>query len=202
MRASDIPEDFDRVLYTDEQVASRVREVAAQIDADYAGREILMVGVLNGAVMTMADLCRAMKSHMSMDWMAVSSYGAGTKSSGVVRILKDLTKDIEGRDILIVEDIIDTGLTLSYLVQNLRSRNPNSIEIMAMFRKPEAVTSSSDTAWITPTSTATSRMWRRWRRTCTTPEGSTSKGGPPSGWDGRDAVQRSSTLRCCHALVS
>ena len=121
MRASDIPEDFDRVLYTDEQVASRVREVAAQIDADYAGREILMVGVLNGAVMTMADLCRAMKSHMSMDWMAVSSYGAGTKSS---------------------------GLTLSYLVQNLRSRNPNSIEIMAMFRKPEAVTCPLDVKYV------------------------------------------------------
>ncbi|ETJ37639.1 Hypoxanthine phosphoribosyltransferase, partial [human gut metagenome] len=138
MRASDIPEDFDRVLYTDEQVASRVREVAAQIDADYAGREILMVGVLNGAVMTMADLCRAMKSHMSMDWMAVSSYGAGTKSSGVVRILKDLTKDIEGRDILIVEDIIDSGLTLSWLVGNLSSRGAASVEIATLLRKPEA----------------------------------------------------------------
>ena len=148
MRASDIPGDFDHVLYTEEQVASRIREVAAQIDADYAGREILMVGVLNGAVMTMADLCRAMTSHMSMDWMAVSSYGAGTKSSGVVRILKDLTKDIDGRDILIVEDIIDTGLTLSYLVQNLRSRNPNSIEIMAMFRKPEAVTCPLDVKYV------------------------------------------------------
>ena len=148
MRASDIPGDFDHVLYTEEQVASRIREVAAQIDADYAGREILMVGVLNGAVMTMADLCRAMTSHMSMDWMAVSSYGAGTKSSGVVRILKDLTKDIDGRDILIVEDIIDTGLTLSYLVQNLRSRNPNSIEIMAMFRKPEVVTCPLDVKYV------------------------------------------------------
>ena len=129
MRASDIPGDFDHVLYTEEQVASRIREVAAQIDADYAGREILMVGVLNGAVMTMADLCRAMTSHMSMDWMAVSSYGAGTKSSGVVRIL-------------------DTGLTLSYLVQNLRSRNPNSIEIMAMFRKPEVVTCPLDVKYV------------------------------------------------------
>ena len=88
-------------------MASRIREVAAQIDADYAGREILMVGVLNGAVMTMADLCRAMTSHMSMDWMAVSSYGAGTKSSGVVRILKDLDTDISGRHVVIVDEIID-----------------------------------------------------------------------------------------------
>ncbi len=120
-------------------MAHRVSEVAALIDRDYQGRDPLLVGVLNGAVMTMADLCRAMKIHCQMDWMAVSSYGAGTKSSGVVRILKDLTTDIEGRDVLIVEDIIDTGLTLSYLVQNLRTRNPRSLEIMAMFRKPEAI---------------------------------------------------------------
>lgn len=148
MRADDIADDLDHVLFTEEEVAARIREVAARIDADYQGRDILMVGVLNGAVMTMADLCRAMKSHMSMDWMAVSSYGAGTKSSGVVRILKDLTTDIEGRDVLIVEDIVDTGLTLSYLVQNLRSRNPNSIEIMAMFRKPEAMTCPLDVKYV------------------------------------------------------
>ncbi|WP_130866262.1 hypoxanthine phosphoribosyltransferase [Acidipropionibacterium timonense] len=148
MRASDLEQDFDRVLFTQEQVEARVAEVAAQIDADYEGRDILMVGVLNGAVMTLADLCRSMRSHMTMDWMAVSSYGAGTKSSGVVRILKDLSGDIEGKDVLIVEDIIDTGLTLSYLVQNLRSRGPKSLEIMAMFRKPEALTSPVDVRYV------------------------------------------------------
>nr|WP_307890174.1 hypoxanthine phosphoribosyltransferase [Acidipropionibacterium jensenii] len=143
-----MPEDFDRVLYSQEEVASRIAEIAAVIDHDYAGREPLLVGVLNGAVMTMADLCRAMKVHCQMDWMAVSSYGAGTKSSGVVRILKDLTTDIKDRDVLIVEDIIDTGLTLSYLVDNLRTREPASLEIMAMFRKPEALTAPVDVKYI------------------------------------------------------
>lgn len=113
-------------------------EVAAQIDADYAGKDILLVGVLNGAVMVMADLQRAMKSHVQMDWMAVSSYGAGTQSSGVVRILKDLSQDLKDRHVIVVEDIIDTGLTLSYLVNYLASRGPASVEIMTMFRKPDA----------------------------------------------------------------
>ncbi|WP_027586828.1 hypoxanthine phosphoribosyltransferase [Acidipropionibacterium thoenii] len=148
MRAADLPEDFDHVLYSQEEVASRIAEIATVIDHDYAGREPLLVGVLNGAVMTMADLCRAMKVHCQMDWMAVSSYGAGTKSSGVVRILKDLTTDIKDRDVLIVEDIIDTGLTLSYLVDNLRTREPASLEIMAMFRKPEALTAPVDVKYI------------------------------------------------------
>ncbi len=134
--------------YSQEEVASRIAEIATVIDHDYAGREPLLVGVLNGAVMTMADLCRAMKVHCQMDWMAVSSYGAGTKSSGVVRILKDLTTDIKDRDVLIVEDIIDTGLTLSYLVDNLRTREPASLEIMAMFRKPEALTAPVDVKYI------------------------------------------------------
>ena len=129
-------------------MASRIREVAAQIDADYAGREILMVGVLNGAVMTMADLCRAMTSHMSMDWMAVSSYGAGTKSSGVVRILKDLDADLTGRHVLIVEDIIDSGLTLSWLKANLESRGPASVEICTLLRKPEAVKVDIDVKYV------------------------------------------------------
>lgn len=148
MRVADRPDDFDRVLHTHEEVSQRVQELAEQIDTDYEGRDILLVGVLNGAVMTLADLCRSMRSHMTMDWMAVSSYGAGTKSSGVVRILKDLSGDIEGKDVLIVEDIIDTGLTLSYLVQNLRSRGPKSLEIMAMFRKPEALTSPVDVRYV------------------------------------------------------
>ncbi|WP_108871380.1 hypoxanthine phosphoribosyltransferase [Tessaracoccus timonensis] len=138
MDAADIAEDLERVLYTSDQIAERIAEIAAQIDADYEGKDILLVGVLNGAVMVMSDLQRAMKSHVQMDWMAVSSYGAGTQSSGVVRILKDLSQDLEGRHVIVVEDIIDTGLTLSYLINYLASRGPASIEIMTMFRKPDA----------------------------------------------------------------
>ncbi len=148
MKATDIANDLDHILYTEEQVAQRVREVAAEIDRDYADKEPLLIGVLNGAIMVMADLSRAMKIHSSMDWMAISSYGAGTQSSGVVRILKDLTVDIHDRDVIIVEDIIDTGLTLSYLVQNLKSREPASLEIMTMFRKPEALQNLVDVKYV------------------------------------------------------
>ena len=140
MQAADVMQDLDHVLFTSDQIAARVAEMAREIDRDYAGRELLLVGVLNGAVMVMSDLARAMRSHLTMDWMAVSSYGAGTKSSGVVRILKDLTTDIHNKDVLIVEDIVDTGLTLSYLQQNLASREPASVQIAAMFRKPECLT--------------------------------------------------------------
>jgi hypoxanthine phosphoribosyltransferase len=126
------------VLISPEQLQARIGELATRIDADYAGRDLLMVGVLKGAVMVMADLARAMHLPVEMDWMAVSSYGSGTKSSGVVRILKDLDTDITGRDVLIVEDIVDSGLTLSWLVGNLRSREPASLAVCAMIRKPGA----------------------------------------------------------------
>ena len=139
MEAADVAADLTHVLYTADQIEARLRELGAQIDRDYAGRELLLVGVLNGAVMVMSDLARAMRSHMQMDWMAVSSYGAATKSSGIVRILKDLNCDIKGRDVLLVEDIIDTGLTLNFLLDNLKAREPASIEVMAMFRKPDAL---------------------------------------------------------------
>ena len=121
--------DLSEVLYASDQIAARLAEVAAQIDADYAGRDILIVGVLNGAIMVVSDLQRAMRSHVEMDWMAISSYGSGTQSSGVVRILKDLGVSIEGRHVLVVEDIIDTGLTLSYLISNLASRIPNEFVV-------------------------------------------------------------------------
>ncbi|HET9872760.1 MAG TPA: hypoxanthine phosphoribosyltransferase [Propionibacteriaceae bacterium] len=140
--------DLDRVLYSAEDVAARLAELAVQIDADYEGKELLLVGVLNGAVMVMADLSRKMTSHLQMDWMAISSYGSGTQSSGVVRILKDLNSDISGRHVLVVEDIIDTGLTLSYLVSNLMSRGPASLAIMTMFRKPEAQRNSVEVAYV------------------------------------------------------
>ena len=140
--------DLTRVLYSKEEVAERMRELAAQIDEDYADKDLLLVGVLNGAVMVMADLSRALAIHCRMDWMAVSSYGSGTQSSGVVRILKDLSTDITGVHVLVVEDIIDTGLTLSYLISNLRSRNPASLKIMTAFRKPEAAQNAVEVAYV------------------------------------------------------
>src|SRR5258708_9048318 len=115
------------VLITPEQLQARITELAARIDADYAGRELILIGVLKGAVMVMADLARAMHLPVQMDWMAISSYGSGTKSSCVVRILKDLDTDISRRHVLVVEDIIDSGLTLSWLIRNLRSREPASV---------------------------------------------------------------------------
>ncbi|PVG82456.1 hypoxanthine phosphoribosyltransferase [Nocardioides gansuensis] len=139
MDASQVEQDLVNVLFTEQQIQRRLAEMAEQIRADYEGKELLMVGVLRGAVMVMADLARALDRHVEMDWMAVSSYGSGTKSSGVVRILKDLDSDISGRDVLIVDEIIDTGLTLSWLVNNLGSRNPASVEIATLLRKPEAL---------------------------------------------------------------
>ena len=138
MDPADMGDDLERVLLSEEQLHQRLDEIAAQIDADYAGKDLLLVGVLKGAVMVMADLARRLHSSVQMDWMAVSSYGSGTKSSGVVRILKDLDADLTGRHVLIVEDIIDSGLTLSWLLSNLRSRGPATVEIATMLRKPEA----------------------------------------------------------------
>ena len=140
--------DLVDVLYTEEQIHDRLAEMAAQIETDYAGKEMLLVGVLRGAVMVMADLARHFNRHVEMDWMAVSSYGSGTKSSGVVRILKDLDTDINGRHVLVVEDIIDTGLTLSWLVSNLGSRAPASVEICTLLRKPEAARMSLEVKYV------------------------------------------------------
>jgi hypoxanthine phosphoribosyltransferase len=139
--ASDIRSDLIDVLYTSDQIQDRLQALAAEIETDYDGRDLLLVGVLNGALMVMADLSRTLVRHCEMDWMAISSYGSGTQSSGVVRILKDLNTDLAGRHVLVVEDIVDTGLTLAYLIQNLKSRNPASLEVMAMFRKPDALNS-------------------------------------------------------------
>ncbi|WP_425308070.1 hypoxanthine phosphoribosyltransferase [Ammonicoccus fulvus] len=148
MEDAHISSDLVRVILTEDQINQRLAEIAAQIDEEYRDKDVLLVGVLTGAVMVMADLSRAMTIHCSMDWMAISSYGSGTQSSGVVRILKDLNTDISGRHVLVVEDIIDTGLTLSYLVSNLRSREPASVEIMTMFRKPEAAENAVDVKWV------------------------------------------------------
>jgi len=138
MYAREIEPDLTEVLVTEAEIQSKLAELARRIEADYDGRDILLVGVLKGAVMVMADLARELRAHVNMDWMAVSSYGAGTKSSGVVKILKDLDTDLSGKHVLIVEDIIDSGLTLSWLRANLESRGAASVEICALLRKPDA----------------------------------------------------------------
>jgi hypoxanthine phosphoribosyltransferase len=140
--------DVERVIVTEEEIRAKVAELAERVDADYKDRDLLLVGVLKGAIMAMADLTRAMQRHVDMDWMAVSSYGSGTKSSGVVRILKDLDRDITGRNILIVEDIVDSGLTLSWLRANLMSRGAASVEILAILRKPEAAKVEVDCKYV------------------------------------------------------
>ncbi len=129
--------DIDHVVLTEEQIAGRTRELGAAIRTDYAGakRPLLLVAVLRGAALFVADLSRAIEAKVELDFMAVSSYGSSTKSSGVVRILKDLDEDIEGRDVLVVEDILDTGLTLKYLLRNLASRKPNSLEVVTLLAK-------------------------------------------------------------------
>ena len=138
MDLSKVSNEITKVLVTPEQIQTRVAELAAEIDVKYAGKDVLLVGVLKGAVMFMADLSRAIQIPVQMDWMAVSSYGSGTQSSGVVRILKDLDADVLGRHVIIVEDIIDSGLTLSWLASNLEARGAASVEIVALLRKPEA----------------------------------------------------------------
>lgn len=138
MDLSKVTNEITKVLVTEDQIKDRVAELAAEIDVTYAGKDLLLVGVLKGAVMFMADLSRAIQLPVQMDWMAVSSYGSGTVSSGVVRILKDLDADVLGRHVLIVEDIIDSGLTLSWLVANLKARGAASVEVVALLRKPTA----------------------------------------------------------------
>jgi len=131
--------DIDAVIVTADQISVKISELAKQIDQDYADREPLLVVVLKGAVMFMSDLARTMSRPSTMEFMAVSSYGSSTTSSGVVRILKDLDRDIAGQHVLIVEDIIDSGLTLSWLLKNLHSRNPASVRVVALLRKPDAI---------------------------------------------------------------
>jgi hypoxanthine phosphoribosyltransferase len=124
--------DIERVVVTEAQLQARLKELAAQVEKDYEGKDLLLVGVLKGAVMAVADFSRALQRHIDMDWMAVSSYGSGTKSSGVVRILKDLDRDITGRNVLIIEDIVDSG----------------SVEILSILRKPEAAKVEVDVKYV------------------------------------------------------
>ena len=148
MDEKDLGDDITTIHATEAQIKHRLTELAADIDRDYKGRDLLLVGVLKGAVMVMADLARALHSEVSMDWMAVSSYGSGTKSSGVVRILKDLDTDLKDQHVLIVEDIIDSGLTLSWLLTNLKSRGAASVEVCTMLRKPEAAKVDIDVKYV------------------------------------------------------
>lgn len=137
-----------RILISESELKNRIAEIGAQISRDYAGREILMVGVLKGAFLFMADLAREVTVPVQFDFMAVSSYGSATKTSGVVRILKDLDIDLAGRDVLIVEDIIDSGLTLSYLLRNLKSRNPASLTICSLLVKDTIVADELDLRYV------------------------------------------------------
>ncbi len=127
--------DVERVLITEDQIQTALRRLGDQISEDYQGRDLLLVGVLKGAFVMMADLSRYIRLPVDVDFMAVASYGAATKTSGVVRILKDLDHDIEGRDVLLIEDIVDSGLTLNYLLKNLRGRRPASLEVCALLKK-------------------------------------------------------------------
>ena len=136
MTMAELTRGVSKVLIEEDAVAGRVAELGAEVSDDYAGKDLLLVGVLKGAVFFMADLMRQLTIPCEVDFMAISSYGASTDSSGVVRILKDLDINIEGRDVLVVEDIIDSGLTLSYLIRNLESRNPASLEVCALLTKP------------------------------------------------------------------
>jgi hypoxanthine phosphoribosyltransferase len=134
---TELESGVETVLIDQERLQERIRELGDEISSDYQGRDLLLIGVLKGAVFFMADLMRRLTVPCEIDFMAISSYGAATDSSGVVRILKDLDINVSGRDVLVVEDIIDSGLTLSYLMRNLRARKPASLEIAALLTKPE-----------------------------------------------------------------
>jgi hypoxanthine phosphoribosyltransferase len=136
MRESTLEHAVSEILIDEERLRTRVAELGEEISADYAGKELLLIGVLKGAVFFMADLMRQLDVPCEVDFMAISSYGDSTDSSGVVRILKDLDINIDGRDVLVVEDIIDSGLTLSYLIRNLEAREPASLEVCALLTKP------------------------------------------------------------------
>ncbi|GAA0781849.1 hypoxanthine phosphoribosyltransferase [Hathewaya limosa] len=130
-------QDIQEILYSEEQLRGRIKELGEQISRDYKGKELLLVGILKGSVMFMSDLLKEITIPCQMDFMAVSSYGMSSTSSGIVRILKDLDYEIEGKNVLVIEDIIDSGTTLKYLMKYLKSRNPESVEIACLLNKPD-----------------------------------------------------------------
>ncbi len=140
--------EIEKTVISEDEIQAKTVELAELIAQDYEGKEVLLVGVLKGAVMFMSDFARALPLPVQLEFMAVSSYGSSTSSSGIVRILKDLDKDISGKHVLVVEDIIDSGLTLSWLLKNLGARNPASIEVVTLLRKPEAVKVPVDVKYV------------------------------------------------------
>lgn len=148
MDSADLGDELECVILTPEQIDRRVGELAAQVDADYEGAPLLLVGVLRGAMMIMADFARKVRLPVEIDWMAISSYGGGMSSSGVVRILKDLDTDITGRHVLLVEDVLDSGLTLRWLLRNLQARDPASLALLTFLRKPEAVRNEVEAKYV------------------------------------------------------
>jgi hypoxanthine phosphoribosyltransferase len=146
--ASHVADEIETVLLTEDVIRDRVAELAAEIGRDYAGRDLILIGVLSGAATYTVDLGRALESPIEVGWMAVRSYTTGVRSSGSVRLLKDLDVDIAGRDVLIVDAVIDTGLTLSWLIANLRQRGPASIAVTALMRKPDAKKFEDLTAYV------------------------------------------------------
>ena len=141
-------EDIKSILISEEEIAKRVKELGKQLAEDYKGKELLVVGILKGCMLFLSDLVRTIDLPLTLDFMVVSSYGATTKSSGVVRIVKDLEREIEGKDVLIVEDIVDTGLTLSYLVENFKARNPKSVKVCSLLDKPDRRKAQVDIQYI------------------------------------------------------
>ena len=129
--------DIKSIMISEEEIAKKVKELGKQLTEEYKGKDLLIVGILKGCMLFLSDLVRAIDLPLTMDFMVVSSYGTTTKSSGVVRIIKDLEREIEGKDVLIVEDIVDTGLTLSYLVENFKTRNPKSVKVCSLLDKPD-----------------------------------------------------------------
>jgi len=140
--------DIKSILISEEEIAKRVKELGKQLAEDYKGKELLVVGILKGCMLFLSDLVRTIDLPLTLDFMVVSSYGATTKSSGVVRIVKDLEREIEGKDVLIVEDIVDTGLTLSYLVENFKARNPKSVKVCSLLDKPDRRKAQVDIQYI------------------------------------------------------
>src|SRR6476661_2155632 len=136
-RTRDMRDDIDHILVTEEQLSEEIARMGRRLSEEYAGKDLLLVGVLRGAIMFIVDLARAIDLPLTMDFMAVASYGASTKTSGIVRILKDLDSSIEGKDVLVVEDIVDSGLTLNYILETLRNRNPASLRVCTLLNKVE-----------------------------------------------------------------
>lgn len=138
MNADDVADDLAEILHTEPEILDRIEELAAEIERDYVGKDLVLVGILGGAAMITVDLARALGRHVEIAWMAVRSYGSGTKSSGSVRLLKDLDIDVEGRHVLLVDGVIDSGLTAQWLVSNIKARKAASAHVLALFRKPKA----------------------------------------------------------------